>query len=478
MFTSNESSTSQAFDERYPFVVVDFPVTLTDRAGIWQRRLMPLLILNIGGEATIPQESALWANDMVSVKPLKVQHLAQATIGRLYAFWLATGSRILKTPFDVDCLIDSYLLYRVKTPHDFSERLFPLIDRVSLDTIKRELQSISSFVRSIKMHRKLDHPLSEALSVSNGVFEARIPTKRVKSFWSHLDSQWASYQELETQSPVFPAYLRALADWDGNIDIQQATMSAEVAEAIIENTHEISYKAVFEAAYGTGGRASEYLHMFRCDVQPNSMSRHFMRVDTDDPLLIFAHPTRSTWNGLIDPTSSTCSRSQFIRREYGISPRYKHANKKFSLGWKGMKFFDRRLLRIPAWLDSARANRFESLVAELRDVCIKEGTHREHPYLFVGTTRRANRGQPLKYVNVERAFTGAARRAGVFGMPGVTFHGFRHQYIWQLRNVWKLPKHLISVAVGHESLDSSDQYGLDLEMVFKAAKARNAVHAG
>jgi hypothetical protein len=478
MFTNNAPPTASTFDDRYPFVVVDIPVILTDRAGIRQRRLMPILIINVRGEITIPQEVALWATDMVAVKPSKVQHLAQATIGRLYAFWLATGSPILRTAFDVDCLIDSYLLYRVKTPHNFNERLFPLLDRVSLDTVKRELQSISSFVQSIRRHRKLDHPLSEALSVTNGVFEVRIPTKRMKSFWSHLDSQWASYQQLETQSPVFPAYLRALADWDGTVGIQQATMSAEVAEAIIENTLEVSYTALFEAAYGTGGRASEYLHMFRCDVQPNSMSRHFMRIDTDDPLLIFAHPTRSTWNGIIDPISRTSDRARFIRKEYGIAPRYKHPNKKYALGWKGMKFFDRRLLRIPVWLNPERAHRFEALAAELRSVCLSEGTHREHPYLFVGTSYRSNRGQPLKYANVEKAFNAAARRAGVFGMPGVTFHGFRHHYVWHLRNVWKLPKHLIAVAVGHESLDSSDDYGLDLEMVFNAAKARSAANAG
>lgn len=460
-------------DARYSTLVFDLPVTYTGRSRIRERRLQPTLVLRTPEGIVFPQEVWQWSAELAEVRELKSAHQYVAAVGRLYDFWMATGSRRLETGHDVDLLIDSFLLYRTMAPSDPAKRIFPNWRPVTIETVKTDLRAIDSFVKSCGRNQGSKHVMSQALQKSGGVFETRIPQRRDKSFWSHLDTQYEKYAQLKPETPIFPVAYNRLAAHSPSVSIPTPVLSEEVGERIIECTQDRDYKHLFKAMLGTGGRKSEYLHMFRCDVQSAHMSRRFMDFQSSDSLLIFAHPQHSTWCGELDPSSPSVKREDYLRLKYGSVSRRHSPKKADRAGWKGMRFTDPRLFRIPVWTRSDYAADLDDYAMEMREFAIKVGA--DSPYLFLTTADRTNRGDHLRIRNVDKAFKSACRRAGVLGMPGVFIHGFRHRYVRELRELGLSP-HLIALGLGHFSIDTQEGYGVDVEKVYNAVKGGGRAH--
>jgi len=467
MLFENIENVQVKHDARYSTLVFDLPVTYTGRSRLRERRLQPTLALRSPEGIVIPQEIWVWSGELAEVKELKSAHQYVAALGRLYDFWMATGSRRLETGHDVDLLIDSYILYRTMAPSDPAKRIFPNWKPVAIETVKTDLRAIESFVKSCRRNQGDKHVMSQALQKSGTVFETRIPKQRGTSFWSHLDDQYEKYAQLKPETAVFPVAYNRLATFSSKIQVPTPVMCEEVGRRIIECTKDRDYKHLFMAMMGTGGRKSEYLHMYRCDVQPARMSKRFMNFQSTDTLLIFAHPEQSTWCGVLDPSSLRVTREDYLRRQFDISSRRKSLKKSDMVGWKGMRFTDHRLFRIPVWTHSDYAAQLEAYAMEMRQFAIKAGVN--SPYLFLTTANRTNRGDMLRVGNVDKAFKSACGRAGVRGMPGIFIHGFRHAYVRELR-LRGLSPHLIALGLGHFSIDTQEEYGVDLQMVYDAVK--------
>jgi len=465
------------FDPRYPSLVVDVPTIFTDRAGLRKRRLMPILALNTGAMILMPDEIIRWMMSEVTYRRLKVLHASVAAVGRLWAFYTATGSPVLETAADVDALIDSYLLMRVAPPDDPDKRVFPLWDPVSAGTVARDLRAISALARSIRVGPTPTTPLGLALKGSSDRFAERVPSLFRKSYFAHLEAQWSRYKEMEGFQPVLPSEIRYLARRPEVTSSEEHTMNDEEAQAIIECTNNWTYRTLFEAAEGTGGRISEYLHMFRFDLIPSVYSRRFMEFDSPDPLLIFADPVRSLWIGkFANERRQRITRATFMRRTYNIEPRLDDPDKSYALGFKGMKFPHVDRIRIPVWLTSGGARRVEDAALELGSICQRVGTDRDHPYLFVSTGTKTSLGEPLRIGNVEKAFNRAARKAGLLGKPGIHLHGFRHKFVKKLRTSG-LSNSMVQFLIGHANENSNNAYGRDWQTAHDAVKALEAAHA-
>ncbi|MCW0982789.1 hypothetical protein OK142_18360 [Agrobacterium sp. BT-220-3] len=464
------------FDPRYSYLVLDVPVffTLPGESGE-QRRLLPILIIYDGYEFHIPMEAVLWAKSLVKSKPLATLHGMVGAIGRLYAFHLSTGSPILETGADVDLLIDSFLAMRLMPPEEPAKRLFPLWDEIEGNTARSELRSFESFVKSVRRGGATT-ALSQALKTSNGVFTERVSRNRNdKRFLAHLDNQWSAYQTLEDFSLALTPELKSLARRENVTPADQHCMTGEECDAIIKCTDNWSYRVLFKAMKGLGGRLCEYLNMLRCDVLPAASARLFTDFSPKNPLLLFAHPTRSKWVGKFDQRKN--ARSKFLRETFGAESRMRHARKRLQSGFKGMVYQHKALVRIPVWIDSILADEVEAALLEMTRLCRTLGTAREHGYAFVGTGHKDSRGHPLLTPNVERAFERAARKAGLAGKPGVSLHGFRHHYVWFCRNELNCIDSEIQFLIGHAALESGSHYGKTIQKAHDAARERELAHA-
>ncbi len=465
------------FDERYPSLVIDIATIFTDRAGTRKRRLMPILALQTNAGILIPEEIIRWMMSEVTYKRLKALHASVAAVGRLWAFYTATGSPLMETAADVDSLIDSYLLMRVSPPENPEHRVFPLWDPVSADTAARDLRAIGALARNIRVGPSPATPLGLALKGSSDRFVQKVPRLFRKSFFAHLEAQWARYKALEGFEPILPSEIRYLARKPAATSSEEHTMTDDEARAIIEGTDNWTYRTLFEAADGTGGRISEYLHMFRFDLVPSLYSRRFMDFTSPDPLLIFADPVRSLWTGkYAEERRKQVTRATFMRRTYNLEPRLDDPDKSYALGFKGMKFPHADRIRIPVWLNSATARKVEDAALELGSVCKRAGTDRHHPYLFVSTGTRTTLGEPLRIGNVEKAFDRAACKAGLLGKPGIHLHGFRHKYVKHLRTNG-LQNAIVQFLIGHANENSNLAYGRDWQAAHDAVKSLEVAHA-
>ena len=463
------------FDPRYSYLVIDVPLLFTVPGELGkQRRLLPILIVRDGFDFHIPMEIVLWAMSLVKSRPLATLHGMVGAVGRLYAFHMATGSPILETGTDVDLLIDSFLAMRLMPPEEPAKRLFPLWDEIEGDTARSELRAFGSFVKSVRSKGGTT-VLSQALKTSNGVFTERVSHNRNdKRFLGHLDEQWRAYQSLEDFSLALTPELKSLARRENVVPADEHCMTTEECDAIIKCTDNWSYRALFKAMKGLGGRLCEYLNMLRCDVLPNTSARLFTEFKTKNPLLLFAHPTRSKWVGKFDTRKN--ARSKFLRETFGAESRMRHSRKRLQSGFKGMVYQHKALIRIPVWIDSALADEVEAALLEMTQLCRTLGTAGEHAYAFVGTGHKDSLGQPLLTPNVERAFERAARKAGLAGKPGVGLHGFRHHYVWFLRNILNCSDTEIQFLIGHVALESGSHYGKTIQRAHDAARERELAH--
>ncbi len=464
-------------DERYTSIVIDTPVRFTDVRGMVVERLLPLIFTRVGDDVVVPPEQAIWSKNEAVDTPYKALRFRVSTFQRILDFYNSTGSPALDTPYSIDCMIDAYMYLRLASPSDISRRPFPLWEKVSAATVKRELAAMDALARSASRYFGKGSPLSEALAASNGVFGERLPKRVNSKIWAHLDSNWVTYQSLSRLKPTLSGPTKKLARSEPKVLMDQGVvMTCAEVDAIIDNTDNRSYQALFTACAGLGRRFSEYLHIFRCDYVPAHMSQHFVDYDSSDNLLIFAHPSRSTWTGKIDDFSS--NREEYLRTEYnGLVPRTMALEKSYKAGWKGMVFYHKAAFMVPIWLETKYATRFEQLASELIQVVKLAGTAGAHPYLFVTSSNNSAYGMPMRIAQVEEAFNRAAKKAGLFGKPGVHLHGLRHHYVWFLKNVLKFTDEQVQLALGHSTIGAQRSYGKELTAIYNMAKEREVLRA-
>jgi len=147
-------------------------------------------------------------------------------------------------------------------------------------------------------------------------------------------------------------------------------------------------------------------------------------------------------------------------------------------GWKGMVFYHRKLMTIPPWIDPKCVGIFEEGLAEMKEAIRRSGNMRKHPYMFAFCGDKRALGEPMKLRQIKRAFDRAARKAGLLGKEGIHLHGFRHHYVWFLRNILGFERTDIKITMGHSSEKSQDDYGGRLKSIFdrvtQKQEARNA----
>jgi len=464
-------------DERYTSVVIDTPVRFTDFRGLVHERLLPLIFARVGDEVVIPPEQATWSKGEAVDTPYKALRFRVSSLQRLLDFYHGTGSPTLDTPYSIDCVIDAYLYLRLASPSDISKRPFPLWKKVSSATVRRELAAIDALARSASKHFGESSPLSEALAASNGVFSERLPKRVGSKMWAHLDRNWVTYQSLGRLKPTLSGATKKLVRSEPKILTDGGVvMTCEEVQALIDNTDNPSYQALFTACAGLGRRFSEYLHTYRCDYVSAHMSHHFVDYESSDNLLIFAHPARSTWTGRINDFSG--DREEYLRTRYnGLVPRTMALEKKRKVGWKGMVFYHAAAFMVPIWLESKYATRFAQLASQMMDVVHRAGTAREHPFLFVTSSDNAAYGKPMCIDKVEKAFDRAARKAGLLGKPGVHLHGFRHHYVWFLKNILNFTDQQVQLALAHSTINAQRSYGKELAAIYRMTKEREVRRA-
>jgi hypothetical protein len=235
----------------------------------------------------------------------------------------------------------------------------------------------------------------------------------------------------------------------------------EEIDLIISAERNRSFRALWLLlAYG-GIRVSEALKVWCVDIMPGSMIGQFERGFTQaEPLVVLADPVNSRFLG--DFRDSSTTRLDHLHAKYGLIPRPNYPDKHpLRAGWKGMLVSHERLsLSWVYWSYPQPARAFLELTATLLNLRRQFPAADHHPYFFINVANDKNRGQPLKYSNVVKAFERACERVDLEPhVAGRTIHGLRHFYKDTLKQFLKLKPEIVQVMMHHTSISSQQDYG-------------------
>lgn len=446
-------------------VVLDIPFWLPEYRGrglgahpSFRRRLVPILVVTNGVQTELVIDALIWAQNAIYLRTYDAVRAGVAAIGRLFAFRMLFPDFVIEDHHDFDLLVWGYLHARLTVPAAIGDRLMPNWNRVSIETAMIEFGQIKEFAKSAAYIRE-SPVFGQALRVDSRLFSAMPRRKPKDYFFKHLKTEHERFLKLVGEDTGFPAdlkYLSRRAARRAKRKIVQLT--TDEVRAIIAAEKNVMFKAIWLLLAWTGPRVSEVLHLWVCDILPNTAARFF---DFESVfLVIFAHPEGSTYTGSLGAGSNNESRVQHLAK-YGRRPRTEKEVGKEQIGSKGMLIFDdEKIISWATWIDIEGAAEFARLVREITDIHIRTGSSQISPYFFVNSKDGDYLGHPMKIGNLEKAFERACERAGVrIGRKRPSLHSFRHHYIWFARNQLKIKPTNLQLMTRHGNVQSQEHYG-------------------
>lgn len=426
-------------------------------------RVLPVLFIRLtDGSVTISQEALAWAQKLVRDDAIAAPRPKIAAVGRLYAFIRTTAGTLDDlSPDEMDALIYAYLGSRLAgSPEGHADGGS---SSITLETAQSEFAYFAQFSRFCASFTGTCSPIGAAFRANGHFWQTAKALSKPDSFFAHLRARQQLIQDRFDARPAFPKTLtRGAVRSSRRIDQTTTTMSPEQVDAIIDGERNVVYKSLWTLLAYAGPRLSEALNLWRCDVLPGSYSRYFSEIDmTGLPLVIFAHPSRSTYVGDVTSMKREETRRTYLNRIWGLKPRPFQSSKKRP-GWKGMLFFNETwLLSWAYWTSKGRAAEFARLGSEIRAIHKLGNVDLRHPFYFCNSKHRDTLYQPLSVRAAEQAFDAACLRVGI--EPHVTvgahIHGLRHFYEWYMEWRLGLPPEKRQILLRHRSIRSQEAYG-------------------
>lgn len=445
-------------------VVIDIPARLK-RSGQVMEVPLPILVTLQGGEADVPSDTYRFALNRATVEKFDALRRMLVAIASLYDFWRASGLPI-GTDEEVDLVIWNYL-----------ERRLTGANSVQYATVRTEFCDIRTYVRFCRKQNRLDSPFARALGEGSRLFEMKMPVRPTAAFLQHLQIQRERWLELQEMEAVFPTDLKKIA-------APSIRKTKQIIRFPTENQMDdlifSEPNPVFRAAYcllaGTGPRLSELLHMWRCDVLPQSYASKFSSSNDGNPFVIYAHPEASTWTGETFNSRGTRTRKDVLDFDYFTTSRLWMISKKERLGWKGMLLFDPRGLSWGFWVVDRYAKEFARLLPGILHLHEEQHTDDRHPYFWINGRSPKHRGNPMRKQMLRKAIGSACTRIGIepFIDEGGHGHGFRHFTGWFAEAKLGLSPSEKQLVLRHGDVQSQEDYGRRLADLFsKLAPGRS-----
>lgn len=258
-----------------------------------------------------------------------------------------------------------------------------------------------------------------------------------------------------------------------NTGASPSSMHEELAWDLITAERNPTYRAIWILGFFGGPRLSEVMNLWACDVLPGTFRSTWFPGDpfAHLPLVVVANPWLSRWCGV--PGDERFTREDFLKREYGLTPRPQMAETEAGVlrgkaaGFKGTSATSgTTVMRQLFWANEDAATQFADLAAEHLSVRRRLPKSKTHPYLFVNTDSRKPeyQGDMLTLSNVRKAFERALRRIGRDPYRWKQSpHGMRHTYSDIMRKLCNGDTAAMQIFMGHRARESQDAYGtLDL----------------
>jgi len=446
-------------------VVIDLPVRMRRGEGVAVVPF-PVLITMTGGQPVVPSEAYAFAVDRARIEPFATLRQMLVTIARLHDDWLASAIPI-ESADDADTVIWNYAWSRLCSDRP-----------VAYETVRTEFRHITKFVRFCRLNRRLNSPFGAALAKGSRLFGTEMPIQESKDFLLHLDAHRRRWLELQDFEADFPADLRKVA----SPRISTSTKLTKFPtigqmDDLIDLERNVVYRAAWCALAAQGPRFSELLQMWRCDVLPASYGRSYFSSDhpVDQPFLIYAHPSKSTWIG-----SSYARKAGNDRRaelaNYYLLPGKERVRAKERYGWKSMLLFDRRLLSWGYWVVGRYATEFERLLPAIWALHEEARTDGHHPFFWINGRDTDHFGKQMRKQNLQRAYAAAAIRVGLEPVieDGGNGHGSRHFCKWYAEEQLGLGKGEVQLVLRHGSQKSQETYGRRLSDLHHRLSGRPA----
>ena len=441
-----------------------FSVPLRTEAADQPSHITLLAVRDRHGCVLIPLSTTRWSHHLALSRSQSTLIRCLATVGRFFEYVEKVGAEDLHDPEVLTTLVFAYAAFRTgyALPDDPDTLNIKGWDKVEAATAWAEVRILGSFFSASGPGDVSADFLPNALPKTVGL--------KQREFFAHLAPQRERWRRLagDGDRPVRALPFVAPSPQRFEVGTRDVIKDEEFA-ALWRQEPSPVYRALWCLLGGGGPRISEALNLWTCDVMPGHVGAAFAGSGdwTGMPFVVLVHPIQGRFVG--DLRDAKTSRAAFLRNRWALTPRcllpQRHP---LRAGWKGMALDDRRNLSWVYWTDLAAARAFEEAVVEIRAIHRSSGSWDRHPYLFVYESG-GQRGQPVKYRQVVKAFERAARRVGIdLDLPHRNVHGLRHHFVWHLREVLKIPAETRQMILHHKNIESQAEYGLDLSDVYKA----------
>jgi hypothetical protein len=447
---------ARAFD--VPFLFYPAPHL---RPKYRERRLVPVLVLQLDGKVFVPTEAFWWARSMVDLEqwsPAAI-HQAVAVLGRLWEFWGHMELPELENASDAEALVFSFLYENVIETPDTSS-----ISEGTLDIWFRALKDYAAFCRTFSGEKTV---MGKIFSAASEIFRERAVRSTDHDFFEHLRVHRERLEIIRGGSPKLPKTIRKAITRPRKVSMRDENLlSTEMIDEMIKGEQNPTFKGILLALGGLGGRLSEPLNAWRSDVLPSGMLRYLASTDDGpDPLFVFPHPVKSTFCGSFATPElvrgKPITRRQFLFKQYsGLKPRSMSDEPGLRAGWKGMLPFTDTWVSWGFWIKPEWAQMFQELLPELDHLHWRAGTASKHPWLFINAVNDEYFGQPVKIKSFEQAFDVRLKRIDVD--PAIKLMGpnvLRHHYRWRAKRVLGLDDDDVQIMMRHRKLQSQQAYG-------------------
>jgi len=187
-----------------------------------------------------------------------------------------------------------------------------------------------------------------------------------------------------------------------------------------------------------GRRVSEMLHLFLQDIGEAHGELH----------VVLRHPSHSpmAWRNQAHAVIQG-TRREYLQSMFGLLPRTEHGARPTSVGWKGIRFDDERLMSSDVYFIRQAEKKLLPLHQAHLATFRQHVPRRPHPYYFVSES-----GEPLTVRAVEKQFELAVRRVEKRtgrDLSGFRLHSLRHGYGCFCAAVLNAPLLVLQKWMGH-----------------------------
>ena len=453
-------------------------------------RLPLLFVQKNERETMICRDAAHWALEAAAGSRLSSIETTLKALARFIGFYKVFRALVARSRIDIDYILYAYIHYRTCGTKDNAGgcALGGLHWRpVSRQVARAEFKALAAyFAYCAVRHQRLNLVLASYRLVEDETPIVRLrkfEKAKERDFFLHLRAARNRWAKL---SPTFALSTPALGRPPVKPKAVRHFPSTEEVWEIIRTERNPMYRCLWTAAAFGGLRVSEQLNAWQADILPSTSREFFFGTawSSDNTILFLrTHPIESDYIG--DAGRPGPTRQQHLIGRYGLLPRplLSRSDPRYA-GWKGTLCSGRFLTHPVFWADPIAAEIFALGAAEIRQFHRHHSTSKQHPYFYVNIADPTHeyRGLPLRIRRVQAALKDAFRRCGLEPHRwGRNVHGLRHHYKAYLETELGLAPEHIQIAMGHSSIHSQRDYGvqaMETHKALSAARAALAVNAG